>query len=127
GRGIGIAYADVSTGEFACAQVDGAAAPELARAELWRLQAAEHLLAADDAGTELLPPGASVTVDRALFGTGDAERALTAHFGVATLAALGLAEHALAARAAAAILRYVQRTRPHAGAALERIRVYDVT
>src|SRR5262249_44598888 len=63
---------------------------------------------------------------RGLFAPGEAERLLTSHFRVASVAALGLDERPLAARAAAAVLRYMERTQSRAGAAVEQVRVYDV-
>src|SRR5207244_1007452 len=122
GRGcIGLAYVDVSTGEFACAQLDGADCEEVARAELSRICPAECLGAEEELVGPLLPVGSSTTIDSALFSLGGASQILCAHFNVPTVEALGLAESPLAAQAAGAILRYVQRTQPRSGAVVERI------
>ncbi|MFN5932873.1 MAG: DNA mismatch repair protein MutS, partial [Roseiflexaceae bacterium] len=45
--GVGLAYADLSTGEFACCELHGALAHQHAHGELARLQAAEVLVSDD--------------------------------------------------------------------------------
>ena len=125
GKATGLAYADISTGEFACVEMQGGSHAEAARAELWRLRPAECLVEAEMAGQGVLPEGCSATVDESLFSRAEAERTLCQHFGVASSAALGLAERPLAARAVAAVLQYLGRTQPRAAASVERLRVYE--
>lgn len=122
--GAGIAYADVSTGEFACAEAAGPDVDELIRAELWRIQPAECIVPGSGSADLLVPPGTQTTVDSPI-SLGEAERRLCSHFTVASAAALGLTERPLATRAAAAVLRYVERTHPRGVAALEQLRIMD--
>ena len=126
GRAMGLAYADISTGEFACAQVEGEQAEALVRAEMSRIQAAECLLADTELAERLLPAGAAISPEGAELSTAEAERTLAEHFGVRSTASIGLADMPLANRAAAAIVRYVARTQPQAVPSLERLRVYDM-
>ena len=109
---VGIAYADVSTGEFVAGEVAGG---ELA-GELTRLRPAELLLPEEvgaPAGTEatisqLPPDGLLVEV---------AEAALREHFDVASSEAFGLAGQPAGVMAAGALLQYLREnqagTRQH--------------
>ncbi len=123
-RRIGIAYADVSTGAFTCVQVDGEDHEEVARAELCRVQAAECLIPDEETAASLLPAGTRTTIDEVI-APGEAERRLCTHFAVASVSALGLDERPLAARAAGAVLRYVERTHPRGLTSLETLRIVD--
>ena len=117
GEGAGIAYADVSTGEFACCQLPASEAV----AELQRLRPAELLCAEAEApeGVHLspLPP---LAADPAA-----ATEKLLAHFGAPGLDALGLEGLPLAARAAAALLSYLEENQRPALSALVRLQVYS--
>jgi len=124
GSRIGIAHADISTGEFACMEVQGPGSEEQAHAELWRLRPAECLVADEATAVSLAPEGSAATVDERLFSTSDGERIVCAHFRVASTAALGLAERPMAVRAVAGILRYLERTQPRAASAIEQLRIY---
>ena len=99
----GLAHVDVSTGEFGCLQA------ELAEAalEIERLAPAELLLPPG-----ITPPldstGTLTRLERHLFATELAEARLLSHFGTASLDGLGLAGQGLAARAAGAILDYLE-------------------
>jgi len=122
---VGIAHADISTGTFGCVEIEGSDFREVARSELARLQPAECLVADETPVAPLLPPGIPMTNDASLFSAGSAERTLCNHFEVASLSALGLSGAPTAAAAAAAVLKYVDRTQPRAAAALERLEIYD--
>ncbi|HEY3117617.1 MAG TPA: DNA mismatch repair protein MutS, partial [Chloroflexota bacterium] len=123
GQRTGLAYADISTGEFACAELTGPSQRELARGELWRIEASECLLVEEESARDIVPTSTSLTTDRSLFS--DPSSTLRAQFGVASIDALGLGGADLAARAAAAILRYVSRTQAPAGRLLDHLRLYD--
>jgi DNA mismatch repair protein MutS len=125
GQRIGIAHADISTGSFACVEIDGRDAREVARSELARILPAECLAVDEDAARALLPPNTPVTAESALFAASSADRALCNHFGVASVEALGLAPGSGAGAAAAAVLRYVERTHARAVSSLERLQLYD--
>jgi DNA mismatch repair protein MutS len=115
----GLAYADVTTGEFAATELE----LEQAIAELERLEPSELLLPRSQP-----PPDIEI---RALTKLDDAQvefkaarRALLDHFGVKTLAAYGCEDRPLAARAAGAIIHYLRDTQPDALANLDRLQSY---
>ena len=110
----GLAYVDVSTGEFAASQLSWEQVP----LELERIGAVEVLVAAggDDAGA---PPewavaaGAAVTeVDAAYFDPETARESLLSYYRVLTLESFGCEDRPLAVAAAGAIVDYLSRTQP---------------
>ena len=104
----GLAYADVTTGEFAAAELENAAA---LRAEIQRLAPAEILHPDKTPGFENLPGHATAwTAWR--FEPGRCREALLAHFKTASLKAYGLTDKPLAMQAAGALLQYLQETQP---------------
>ncbi len=116
----GLAYVEVSTGEFVTAQL----APERIAAEIARLGPAELLLP-EGCEPPDLPPLTRTTLDgRCLDSEWAAER-LQTHFGVASLEAYGCAALPLAVCAAAAIVSYVAETRAAAGSQLTGLRTHD--
>jgi DNA mismatch repair protein MutS len=136
---LGLAYADVTTGEFACTQV-AAADPEAALLqELARVQPAELLVEATRSAPLRLSRQTSADVgdddaaeplglaERLAMLNGRLETVITAceprafhedvararlleHFAVATLDAFGCAGLPLAVRAAGAVVAYLQET-----------------
>lgn len=105
----GLAHVDVSTGEFACAQLP---AEEVA-AELGRIRPAELLL---PKGTQA-PEGVTATLTplpAERFGAAEGVRALLAHFDAASLESLDLAGKESAAAAAGAIIAYLRENQPPA-------------
>ncbi|MBI4232977.1 MAG: DNA mismatch repair protein MutS [Chloroflexi bacterium] len=107
GDEAGLAYADITTSEFATAQLSLVHLPM----ELERLAPAE-LLISEDAEP---PPGAEgiAAVTRlppSAFDSEMARETLLEHFGVATLEGYGCAGLPLAVRAAGAILHYLRET-----------------
>ncbi|MEA3342024.1 MAG: DNA mismatch repair protein MutS, partial [Chloroflexota bacterium] len=104
----GLAYTDITTGEFAAAHL---AADEVEQ-ELARLQPRECLvLEKQEAGSRR--PGAGVhatPLPSYRFELGAAQRALLDHFDVATLDGFGCARKPLAIRAAGAIIHYLGET-----------------
>ena len=119
---VGVAYVDVSTGEFAAAEVS---ATQLA-AELARLRPAELLLAA---GVEA-PVGVETPVTRLdpyWFDPEEADRVLREHFQVASLEAFGLRDQHRAVAAASAVLRYVQENQRASLPTITALRTYNAT
>jgi DNA mismatch repair protein MutS len=117
----GLAYADVSTGEFAVTELERAQAI----AELERLAPAELLLPC----SLELPPIEVCALTRLADEEVEAEearRCLLSHFGVASLAAYGCEDRPLAVRAAGAIIAYLRDTQPDALANLTRLQSYTV-
>ncbi len=103
GERAGIAYVDVSTGEFAVAQIDA----DLLPAELDRLRPAELVLPEGQEPPEGLQAAVS-HLDAHRFDPEEAAELLLAHFGAASLDAFGCADQPLAVAAAGAVLAYLQ-------------------
>jgi DNA mismatch repair protein MutS len=123
----GLAYCDITTGEFFAAQLDGAA--ELER-ELARVQPREILIPEDPSAAA----GRAQTDDagRPLtrwpayrFEASNARQTLQDQFQVATLQGFGLEERPLAMRAAGAIVAYLRETQPLALKQLRALRSYS--
>ncbi len=111
---VGIAYADISTGEFAATELDEGDVWGLAQQEIARLAPRECLLpeslSAPD-GLQLGSEGIHLTpLADWRFDPQTAGSALQQHFGVATLAAFGLEGYGQAIGAAGAVLQYLQNT-----------------
>jgi len=90
--GVGLAYVDISTGEFAATQIAGEEATLAVVEELARLEPREVLLPSTWAERGVtLPPGAHVTpLADYRFEHGYTRQLLLAHFEVSTLAGFGL-------------------------------------
>ena len=123
---VGLAYTDITTGEFRTTQFDGAQALQEAGQELQRLQPAE-VLVSDKAS---LPPDwegrqhFSAYADWH-FDQGNAQRALLEHFGVASLNGYGCAGLPLAVAAAGAIVQYLAETQKAALPQLTQLTTYS--
>lgn len=125
GKRAGLAYADVSTGEFAATEIETAQLiPELQRIAAAEILVNQH---AAPQGIETLTPHATLTnLDAEDFDSREAAKLLLRHFDARTLAAFGLQNKSLATAAAAAIINYLQRTQFYAAENLTRLNVYDV-
>ena len=126
GERAGIAYAEISTGEFATTQlVDGGDIANAVRQELARLQPREVLIPQSGSWKERDPAQPSTRPEAALeevvtahftpwpayrFEETAARQTLMQHFGVRTLQGFGCEGKPLAVRAAGAILTYLQDT-----------------
>ncbi|MBO9308595.1 MAG: DNA mismatch repair protein MutS [Chloroflexi bacterium] len=125
----GLAYADITTGEFAATEL-GAEGSEAALAvleELARLKPREVILPKSWVERGItLPNGAYATpLPDHRFELGAAQSALRAHFGVRTLDGFGLADKPLAVRAAGALLAYLRETHGGNLAQLTTLRTYS--
>jgi len=120
---VGLAYVDISTGEFAVTELRGAGAERSALDEIARLRPAEVLLATDlDSGSDAEADrlrarvgelGLDVLVapyPRWRFERENARRTLLDHFGVLSLQAFGCDGLDAAVGAAGAVLEYVRET-----------------
>ena len=142
---VGLAFADISTGEFAVTELaDGGGVPRRVAEELSRLAPAEVLYAAKDprwarrdtGGTgntseiDLLGPilqGYHVTPYAAWrFEESTARSALLEHFGVASLEGYGCDDKPLAVAAAGALLQYLQETQKEGLPQLAGLRTYGL-
>ena len=121
----GLAYADITTGEFATAQLDADAVAQ----ELARLQPRECLIP-DGADAQLPIPnlqslGAHITpLQSYRFELGAARQTLLDHFEVATLDGFGCAGKPLAIQAAGAVLHYLRETQKGALAQVVSLSTY---
>lgn len=124
GERVGVAYADITTGEFATTQIVGREARALALQELARLQPRECLLPEGDEPLSL--QDVFVTpYDAWHFELGNARQSLLDHFEVASLAGFGCEGLPLATCAAGAIVQYLLETQKAALTQLDSLRTYS--
>ncbi|MDX2139530.1 MAG: DNA mismatch repair protein MutS, partial [Chloroflexota bacterium] len=122
----GIAYADISTGEFAATELTGENAAILALEELARLQPREVLIPQSWAERGVtLPPGMSLTPYADWrFERAHAEQALTQHFKARSLESFGMVDYAAGICAAGAALQYLRDTQKNNLAQIITLRAY---
>jgi DNA mismatch repair protein MutS len=149
GSPVGLAYVDLSTGEFQATEFSGPQADEALRDELVLLHPRETLLPRpqqlfETAKTSLLEGAGGVEsrLEDWIFQRDYAERILREQFGVVELTGFGLDDHPQALAAAGAIVHYLRenaarsadRSEPDAGNAapsvealqhLDRVRYYE--
>ena len=120
GSKAGLAFADVSTGEFFLYEIDKAASR--LQDELVRISPKEIIANAQ------LPQGATALPvdvrDSSGFQFGKAKAALFAHFGVQSLEALGVEGLRLGVRAAGALMHYLDETQKNALEHITTLRRY---
>lgn len=122
GNRAGIAYADISTGDFAATEIEN----KFAIAELQRLAPAEVIIAKSD--EEFSNRGLTEFVtklDAANFVLENARKTLFSHFQTKTLKPFGLENLPLATAAAGALISYLQRTQEGFSEQLTRLTTYD--
>jgi DNA mismatch repair protein MutS len=122
----GVAYADITTGEFAATELAGEDVASALRAELIRLNPAE-VLAPDSADLPEGLPGHLTQWAGWHFEPARCAETLNAHFQVSTLDGYGLRGMSLSVRCAGAILQYLQDTQPSALKLLARINTYNLS
>jgi DNA mismatch repair protein MutS len=122
GTPMGLAYVDVSTGEFRATEFTGASAEERLRDELQLLRPREILLPRPaalfapagsprpDAASGGFREGIETRLEEWIFGGDYGDRMLTEQYGVKDLEGLGLAGHTQAVCAAGALLHYLRET-----------------
>jgi DNA mismatch repair protein MutS len=139
GQPIGLAFVDLSTGEFRATEFSGPDAESRLQDELLVLRPREILLPRpaslfSSASGELDGAGGVVTrLEEWVFRSDYAERLLTEQFGVVTLEGFGLDGHTQATIAAGVLIHYMRETsaRPSASGApaglehLDRVRFYQ--
>jgi DNA mismatch repair protein MutS len=115
GSPVGLAFVDLSTGEFQSTEFSGADADEAVRDELQLLHPRETLVPRpqqlfETAKTSLLEGAGGVEsrLEDWIFQRGYAERILREQFGVAELTGFGLDDHPQALSAAGAIVHYLR-------------------
>jgi DNA mismatch repair protein MutS len=140
GAPIGLAFVDLSTGEFQATEFSGPTADEALRDELQLLHPRETLLPRpqqlfETAKTSLLEGAGGVEsrLEEWVFQRDYAERILREQFGVAELTGFGLDDHPQALAASGAIIHYLRENSargddaPGVGALrhLDRVRYYE--
>jgi len=127
GESAGLAYVDVTTGEFAATQLDQSQLSP----ELERIAAAEVLAPrSDDSSQTSLPPTMArnghepTLLDPVCFEYEAARSALLDHFGVVSLESFGCHDLPLAVRAAGAIVDYLGQTQKSGKLKLSNLAVY---
>jgi DNA mismatch repair protein MutS len=117
----GVAYVDITTGEFAATEL----AADSLQAELARLRPAE-VIHPDNQRVDPAQASHPTSLPSWRFEPGKCEAALLAHFRAGTLEGFGLKGRPLAARAAGAILQYLELTQPDALGLLAGLRFYSL-
>jgi len=121
GKHAGIAYADVTTGEFAATEVElDAAIPELQRLAVSELLIAET----DETNLKSFLTCFITKTDSDVFKFTNAKKTLLSHFGAKNLSPFGLDEWHLAVSAAGAIIHYLQGTQTNTAEQLTRLTTY---
>ena len=116
GNHAGLAYADITTGEFAATQFDGDDGTHLVIEEVVRLRPAEVVTADPGMIRREQQPGSPLAglavseYHRWPFDLETARQALQDHFQVGSLDGFGLAGQPLAVRAAGGLLQYLGET-----------------
>ncbi|NMB53402.1 MAG: DNA mismatch repair protein MutS [Leptolinea sp.] len=121
----GLAYADISTGEFATTECGGQDMLSRLRAEMARLQPSEVILPAD------CPVKEQIAYHKTAlpvwhFETGRSQETLKKQFQTSTLDGFGLRGMPAAVQAAGALLQYLQDTQPSALQLLTSIHTYQM-
>lgn len=126
---VGIAYADISTGEFNTTQLTGEQVGVLVLEELARVAPSEVIVPKSWAERGMtLPQGIHLSpLEDWRFEGRNAEQTLLNHFNVRTLQGYGLGDKPYATCAAGAIVSYLQDTQKNSLAQLTRVRVYSTS
>ena len=121
----GVAYVDISTGEFAATEMKGKDIQNLVRAELFRLQPSEVLWPDTLPKPENLP-GYLTLYESWHYELGRCTQILQEHFDVTTLDGFGLRGKPMAVRAAGAILAYLEDTQRQSLKLLNALSTYTL-
>jgi DNA mismatch repair protein MutS len=122
----GIAYVDITTGEFAVTELNAPDILEVMRAELIRLRPAEILHPEEMILTNDLPGHLTPWADWR-FELARCESNLLDHFEAGTLDGFGVRGLPMAVRAAGAVLQYLAETQPAALKLLTGLSTYNIS
>lgn len=129
GPRAGLAFADVTTGEFATTQLRGRSIEELAdltRRELLRLNPVELITPGDELLLQVVPAEiVRSDVNPRAWRTGSAAETLIEHFDVTSLEPFGCDRLPLATRAAGALLAYLRQTQLNSLAQITTLYTYS--
>lgn len=122
GNRAGIAYADITTGDFAATEIEN----KDALSEIQRLLPAEILIAdAQEYSSNRDLPQFVTRLDSKIFAFENAKKTLLKHFHTTTLKPFGLENLPLAVSAAGAIISYLRTTQFGTADQLTRLTSYD--
>lgn len=121
GNEAGVAYADITTGEFATTQLSSSQVVN----EVERLQPAELIIPKDFRADWLVSSIPVSKIDGYCFDFDVAHKVLVDHFGVVSLEGFGCAHLPLAVRAAGAVLYYLKENQKSALSRLTRLATYS--
>lgn len=124
---VGIAYVDISTGDFATTQLEGDTVGVAVLEELARLAPREVLMPESWVTENVrLPEGIHLTpVQDWTYDYEGASQLLRNHFRTNTLEGFGLRDLPVAVSACGAILHYLRRTQKNSLAQLTKVRAYN--
>lgn len=127
---VGLAFADLSTGDFRATEFSGAESGVRFREELDRMRPRELLLPSLAPWMEAPPSDSAAPITHTgledwVFSDEYGGRLLRDHFRVATLEGYGLEGHPLSIAAAGAILHYVRETQRSSLSHFDGIRFYQ--
>ncbi len=122
----GVAFVDITTGEFATTELSGKDIYNILRAELVRLNPAEILHPESIKLDDGIPGHLTAWADWH-FEPGRCQEELLRHFEVASLEGFGLSERSLGTQAAGAILQYLSDTQSSTLKLLTSISMYSLT
>jgi DNA mismatch repair protein MutS len=122
----GIAYVDITTGEFASTELSDSDIGSILRAELTRLHPAETLLS-DSINNMDNTPGHCTTWPAWRFELGRCQEELLRHFQVGSLDGYGLRSKPFAIRAAGGIIQYLEETQSAALKLLSGVSTYTLS
>jgi len=125
GNDLGIAIADISTGEFSVGQFEAEDTLAALRQELFRLSPAE-LLVSETLSLEGIWDGNTTKLPEWRFELDRTVEMLKEHFGTTTLAGFGLDEKPAAVRAAGAIVEYLRSSQERALSLLTGLSIYSL-
>ncbi len=122
----GVAYVDITTGEFSATEITAPEIEPAVRAEMMRLNPAE-ILYADEASLENELPGYLTPWPAWRFESARCQQILLDHFETASLDGFGLRGMPFAISAAGGLLQYLEETRPSATKLLTGLATYKLT
>ena len=126
GKRAGLAYADISTGEFAVTEIGGEDMAHRVREELVRLDPAEIILP-DTGGYPAVTGDSAISpYDHWRFETESARQTLLDYYHVATLAGFGCDRLPMAISAAGALVEYLRETQKDALGRLAPLHTYSI-
>jgi len=122
----GVAYADITTGEFCVTELTSTDIQAAVRAELTRLRPAE-IIYPDNQIISNGIPGHLTAWPAWRFEPGKCQESVYAHFNVTSLDGFGLKGKITAIRAAGVTLQYIKETEPAALGLMTGLRLYSTS